>query len=95
MTSKKKSTSKPKAAKPAEVKAPKAEASAKATSERRNDIPHPRADSICGSVWAFLDANPKASANDVIAGIKGIKGIKGINEATARTQAQRYKKFHA
>jgi hypothetical protein len=79
--------SKPKAAvKPA--KAVKAEAPAKVERESRNGIPRPAAETICGSVWAFLDANKDATAKDVIA------GIKDINEATARTQTQRYKKFH-
>jgi hypothetical protein len=89
--SKKKSTkpaAKPKAVKVAKVAKVKA-APVKVERESRNGIPRPAAESICGSVWAFLDANAKATANDVIA------GIKGINEATARTQTQRYKKFHS
>ena len=84
--SKKKSTkpSKPKAA----AKVAKA-APAKVEREQRNGIPRPGAETICGKVWAFLDANAKATAKDVI------DGIKDINEATARTQTQRYKKFHS
>lgn len=75
--------------KPAAVKKPKAvkAAPAKAERESRNGIPRPGAKTICGSVWQFLDSNPKATAADVIA------GIKDINEATARTQFQRHRKF--
>jgi len=89
MSKKSTKTSKPKAAKVSKVKAAKAEAAAPAPRESRNGIPRPAAESICGSVWAFLDANKGATANDVIA------GIKNINPATARTQTQRYKKFHS
>jgi hypothetical protein len=93
MSNKKKSTkpSKPKAAKV--VKSAKAESAAAAPREQRNGIPRPGAETICGKVWAFLDAarakGGTPTATDVI------EGIKDINEATARTQAQRYKKFHS
>jgi hypothetical protein len=66
---------------------------AKVEREVRNGIPRPAAETICGKVWAFLDAarakGGTPAATDVI------EGIKDINEATARTQTQRYKKFHA
>jgi hypothetical protein len=75
------STTKPKAA--------KAEAPAKVALEQRNGITRPGAATICGKVWAFLDANKGATAAAVI------EGIKDINPATARTQAQRYKQFNA
>lgn len=89
MSSKKKTVSKPKAAKVAKVKTAKAAAPAKVEREVRNGITRPGAATICGSVWAFLDSNKDAKAVDVIA------GIKDINEATARTQFQRHKQFNA
>jgi hypothetical protein len=75
----------PAAKKTKAVKAPKA---AKVV-DARNGITRPAAETICGKVWAFLDANKGATAKQVI------DGIKDINEATARTQTQRYKKFHS
>jgi hypothetical protein len=87
MSSKKKSAKAKtvKVTKPAKVKA----APAKVAHEQRNDVTRPGAATLCGSVWAFLDANKGATAANVI------EGIKDINPATARTQAQRYKKFHS
>ena len=93
MSSKKKSTklSKPKA--PKVAKSAKAESAAAAPREQHNGVTRPGAETICSKVWAFLDAAREKggtpTATDVIA------GIKDINEATARTQTQRYKKFHA
>lgn len=85
--SKKKTASKKTAA--PKVKKAKAVKVAPAAREVRNDIPRPGAETICGKVWAFLDANKDATAKDVI------EGIKDINEATARTQFQRFRKFHS
>lgn len=87
----KKSTkpTKPKAVKSAKPAKVAKAAPVKVEREARNGIPRPAEKSICGSVWAFLDANKGATAKDVI------EGVKDINEATARTQFQRYKKFHS
>lgn len=84
--SKSKKPSKPKVVKVAKV--PKVKAPAKLVRTQRNGITQPGEATICGSVWSFLDAHKGATAADVIA------GIKDINEATARTQFQRYRKFH-
>jgi hypothetical protein len=88
MSSKKKTVSKPKS-KAAAKKVVKVEAPARVEREQRNGVTRPGTNTVCGSVWGFLDANKGATATDVIA------GIKDINPATARTQAQRYKKFHS
>jgi hypothetical protein len=87
----KKTASKKTAAPKSKIKKPKAvkaAAPAKVERDQQNGVTRPGAATICGSVWSFLDANKDATAKDVIA------GIKDINEATARTQTQRFKKFH-
>lgn len=92
--SKKKSTTKPKAAKAVK---PVSKA-VKVEREQRNDITRPGAATICGIVWAACDQLAAAKTEYTLEALRALvddaRGKRAAADNTLKTQRCRWLKFH-
>ena len=82
----------------AEAKAVKEQEKAAKVAEKapmQNDVRAPRADSICGRIWAVCSQLSQTEQRVVtIAEVMVVTKAEEINEATTRTQYAAWRKFH-